>query len=63
MRREQFEPYDVRANDLLATRLRVGPLPHIADVRPVDFVSMRMASAEVIGLTGGKPNLLAPLDL
>ena len=40
-----------------------GPLPHIADVRPVDFVSMRMASAEVIGLTGGKPNLLAPLDL
>jgi hypothetical protein len=35
-----------------------GPLPHVADVRPADFVSLRIAPAEVIGLTGGKPNLL-----
>jgi len=35
-----------------------GPLPHVADVRPADFVSLRIAPAEVIGLTGDKPNLL-----
>jgi hypothetical protein len=35
-----------------------GPLPHIADIIPADFVITRTAPAEVIGLAGGKPHLL-----
>jgi hypothetical protein len=35
-----------------------GPLPQIVDVSPADFVGLRTAPVEVIGLAGGKPNLL-----
>jgi hypothetical protein len=34
-----------------------GPLPQIVDVSPADFVGLRMAPVDVIGLAGGKPNL------
>jgi hypothetical protein len=35
-----------------------GPLPQIVDVSPADFVGLRTAPVGVIGLAGGKPNLL-----